>query len=184
MDISRSPPVRRIRSPSPNFNIPSYNWKVCIKELITGMNSQVIETLVISALDFTGTNSPVKSVTINEKDNSALVTFDSEESSRKCLDAKELTYFGKVIPIVAASEFILPMEREESLRCEFKFPNLGVFLGALEKNRTQLEEILHQGISVKFPQLIIELEGKSRSKVEEACGSVTSMLDAETFTTF
>jgi len=151
------------------------------------MNKDQIESLLISNLDLNGKPSPITSVVVNDLTGSALVVFNSAEIAQKCLELKEILYFGKVLSITPGNQFefqsISHVSQEETLRCELKFPTLGAFLECVAKNRGKFEEV--QGLAtVKFPKLTLTLTGSSRTKVEEACSNMRTLLSEGKFTPF
>jgi len=155
---------------------------VVIKDLISGMNKEQIVSLLITSLDLNGKPSPILSVDVNDQTSSALVVFNSTEMAQKCLDLKEIVYFGKVLNISPGHGFQnMGIPQEKTLRCEFKFPSLGAFLECLSKNRGKFEEV-QEHATIKMPKLTLTITGSLRTKVDDARNNMSSMLGEGTFT--
>jgi len=149
------------------------------------MNKEQVSTLVLSALNLVPDSnaSTVVSVTINEVESSALVELNSAENAQKCLDLKEIGYFGKIIKVFPPTEFVqVPEQTITSMHCDYTFPSVSAFLDALSRNRNYFTD-LPQGVISVSPLVTLTLKGPSRAKVEEVRSELQQLLGGETFST-
>eukprot|EP01120_Amphizonella_sp_Union-15-10_P016355 TRINITY_DN85_c0_g1_i2.p2 TRINITY_DN85_c0_g1~~TRINITY_DN85_c0_g1_i2.p2 ORF type:complete len:189 (-),score=25.61 TRINITY_DN85_c0_g1_i2:25-591(-) len=146
------------RSPSPLLEGNS----VCVTNLIPGLTQSQLSRSIFSALNLSELEDQEEqvSISINESDHSALVSFKSSEIAQKCLELGQLDFFGIL------SEIKLPtsLPRREHRDCiYYKFPNPNQAIKSILKDNPKLERFA--GLKINQCNIFCEFKAtRSESK--------------------
>jgi len=147
-----------------------------MRDVLTGITKEQIESLILSST--TNMNSTdILSITINEENHSALVSFNSAQMAKNIVELGVILFFGQAIRIEPGVNW-KPTESEMMYKKKvtFEFGSIDEFIEALSRNRVLFEE-MGQHVSVNTPMVTLKVNSKSEQNLSEAYKSISVLLD-------
>jgi len=153
----------------------AYENTICMRDVLTGITKEQIESLILSST--TNMNSTdILSITINEENHSALVSFNSAQMAKNIVELGVILFFGQAIRIEPGVNWKpTSSEMMYKKKVTFEFGSIDEFMEALSRNRVLFEEGQH--VSFNTPMVTLKVNSKSEQNLSEAYKSISVLLD-------